>query len=62
MDLPRVIGVIVQLSDVSVKVKSLSSPPGKHPNEILQKLGYKLKEIGNLRHEGIICYVKGVRL
>jgi len=41
LDLPRVIGVIVQLSDVPGRVKSLSPPPGKHPNEILQKPGYK---------------------
>jgi len=54
LDLSKVIGVTVKFSEVLGKVKSLSTLPGEHTNEMLQKLGYEQKGIENLRQEGVI--------
>jgi len=55
LDLSKVIGITAKLSDVPGKVRTLSPLPGEQNNEILQKLGYKQKEIENLRQEDVIC-------
>jgi crotonobetainyl-CoA:carnitine CoA-transferase CaiB-like acyl-CoA transferase len=49
------VGIAPKLSSTPGKVRSLSPLPGEHTDEILQELGYKRKEIENLRHEGVVC-------
>jgi crotonobetainyl-CoA:carnitine CoA-transferase CaiB-like acyl-CoA transferase len=49
------VGIASKLSSTPGKVRSLSPLPGEHTDEILQELGYKRKEIENLRQEGAVC-------
>jgi len=49
------VGIAPKLSSTPGKVRSLSPLPGEHTDEILQELGYKREEIGNLRQEGVVC-------
>jgi crotonobetainyl-CoA:carnitine CoA-transferase CaiB-like acyl-CoA transferase len=49
------VGIAPRLSSTPGKVRSLSPLPGEHTDEILQELGYKRKEIENLRQEGVVC-------
>jgi crotonobetainyl-CoA:carnitine CoA-transferase CaiB-like acyl-CoA transferase len=55
LDLSTVIDIIAKFSDIPGKVRSLSPLTVERANTILQKLGYKRKEIENLRQEGVIC-------
>jgi crotonobetainyl-CoA:carnitine CoA-transferase CaiB-like acyl-CoA transferase len=48
------VGIAPKLSSTPGKVRSFSPLLGEHTNEILQKLGYKRKEIENLRQEGAV--------
>jgi crotonobetainyl-CoA:carnitine CoA-transferase CaiB-like acyl-CoA transferase len=49
------VGIAPKFSSTPGKVRSVSPLPGEHTNEILQELGYKRKEIENLRREGVVC-------
>jgi crotonobetainyl-CoA:carnitine CoA-transferase CaiB-like acyl-CoA transferase len=53
--LSTVIDITDKFSDIPDKVRSLSTLTVGRANTILQKLGYRRKEIENLRQEGIIC-------
>jgi len=48
------VGIAPKLSNTPGKVRSLSPLSGEHTNEILQELGYELKEIENLRRQGVV--------
>ena len=48
------VGIAPKLSNTPGKVRSLSPLSGEHTDEILQELGYKRKEIENLRQQGVI--------
>ena len=48
------VGIAPKLSGTPGKVRSLSPLLGEHTNEMLQELGYKRKEIENLRQEGVV--------
>jgi crotonobetainyl-CoA:carnitine CoA-transferase CaiB-like acyl-CoA transferase len=49
------VGIAPKLSSTPGKVRSLSPFSGEHTDEILQELGYKRKEIENLRQQGVVC-------
>jgi len=55
LDLSTMIDITIKLSGIPGKVRSLSLLIVERTNAILQKLGYKRKEIENLRQEGVIC-------
>jgi crotonobetainyl-CoA:carnitine CoA-transferase CaiB-like acyl-CoA transferase len=55
LDLPTVIDITAKFSDIPAKVRSLSPLTVECTNAILQKLGYKRKEIENLPQRGVIC-------
>jgi crotonobetainyl-CoA:carnitine CoA-transferase CaiB-like acyl-CoA transferase len=48
------VGIAPRLSDTPGKVRSLSPLPGEHTDTTLRELGYKQKEIRNLRQEGVV--------
>ena len=48
------VGIAPKLSSTPGKVRSLSPLPGQHTDEVLQELGYREEEIGNLRREGVV--------
>ncbi|MDH4068732.1 MAG: CoA transferase [Dehalococcoidia bacterium] len=48
------VGIAPKLSSTPGKVRSLSPLPGEHTDEILQGLGYKQRDIKNLRQEGVV--------
>jgi alpha-methylacyl-CoA racemase len=48
------VGIFPKLSGTPGKVRSLAPLPGEHTEEILRELGYKQKDIGNLRREGVV--------
>jgi len=48
------VGITPRLSGTPGKVRSVSPLPGEHTDTTLQELGYKQKEIQNLRQEGVV--------
>jgi alpha-methylacyl-CoA racemase len=48
------VGIAPKLSNTPGKVRSLAPLPGEHTDEVLRELGYKQKDIGNLRQEGAV--------
>jgi crotonobetainyl-CoA:carnitine CoA-transferase CaiB-like acyl-CoA transferase len=48
------VGITPRLSDTPGKVRSVSPLPGEHTDTTLRELGYKPKEIQNLRQEGVV--------
>jgi len=48
------VGIAPKLSSTPGKVRSLSPLSGEHTDEILQELGYKRKEIENLKQQNVI--------
>ncbi len=48
------VGIAPKLSSTPGKVRSLSPLSGQHTDEILKELGYKMKEIENLRQQGVV--------
>jgi crotonobetainyl-CoA:carnitine CoA-transferase CaiB-like acyl-CoA transferase len=48
------VGIAPKLSSTPGRVRSLSPLPGEQTDEILRELGYKRKEIKNLRQEGVV--------
>jgi hypothetical protein len=56
LDSSKVIGVTTKLLDVPNKVREVYlNFRGNTLMKYYEKLGYKRKEIENLRHEGVIC-------
>jgi crotonobetainyl-CoA:carnitine CoA-transferase CaiB-like acyl-CoA transferase len=54
LDLSTVIDITDKVPSILGKVRSLSLLIVERTNAILQKLGYRRKEIENLRQEGVI--------